>query len=144
VTRADAVIVLSGSRFERLPKALQIMRRGVSPVLVISDGRDPRWHQANRLCAGHGGFRTICFRPRPYSTRGEAREIARLARSRGWRTIVVVSSTYHVRRARMIFRRCFSGRVEMVGARPHFDSFLNGAVYEWPKLLYAVTLGRGC
>ena len=42
-------------------------------VLVISDGRSPDWPEANRLCAGGGaGFRVVCFRPDPYSTKGEA------------------------------------------------------------------------
>jgi uncharacterized SAM-binding protein YcdF (DUF218 family) len=141
---ADAVVVLSGSRNERLPEALELMRAHVAPVLVISDGRDPRWHKANRYCEGRGAFRTICFKPHPYSTWGEAETIGRMAARRGWRSIVVVTSTYHVFRARILFRRCVAGDVDAVGARPRLHDFVLGVIYEWPKLIYAETLGRSC
>ena len=48
--RADAVIVLSGSKGERLDGALELVRKGIAPVLVISGGFDPRQPTANRLC----------------------------------------------------------------------------------------------
>lgn len=144
--RADAVVVLSGDRRYRLPRALGLLERKVAPVLVISDGLDPRWHQANRLCrAGSGsGFRVICFRPDPYSTRGEAEGIARLAAAQGWRSLVVVSSTYHLFRARLLFRRCYRGRVETAGARSSLWRLPREVAAEWVKLVYALTLERGC
>ena len=121
------------------------MRRGVAPVLVISDGAIPGWPEANRLCAGRSeGFRTICFHPDPYSTRGEAQAVARLMRRRGWRSVVVVTSTYHVIRARMDFRRCVDGRVFGVGAHADPENWVEGAAFEWPKLTYALTIGRHC
>src|SRR4051794_24178594 len=95
--RADAVVVLAGAKVPRLDKGLELMRRHVAPVLVISDGLDPLWPRANRLCRGDAGFEVVCFRPRPYSTRGEAEAVARIASARGWRSIVVVTSRYHVR-----------------------------------------------
>ena len=48
--RADAVIVLAGDRTPRLDRGLTLMRAGVSRTLVISDGLDPLWPAANRLC----------------------------------------------------------------------------------------------
>src|SRR6478752_6748364 len=78
-SHADAVIVLAGGKVPRLEKALDLMRRHVAPVLVISDGRDPHWPQANRLCDGQAAFEVLCFRAQPYSTRGEAETVARMA-----------------------------------------------------------------
>jgi uncharacterized SAM-binding protein YcdF (DUF218 family) len=141
---ADAVVVLAGSRRERLPKALELMRRGVAPVLLISGGRDPRWKQAHPYCAGTSRFRTICFDAKPFSTRGEAETVARMARKRGWRSVVVVTSTYHVFRARMLFRRCFDGRVQAVGGTPRPLGWAFGVLFEWPKLAYALTTRRSC
>jgi uncharacterized SAM-binding protein YcdF (DUF218 family) len=141
---ASAVVVLAGSKKPRLDKGLALMRRGVAPVLVISDGLDPTWPQANRLCAGHAPFRVLCFRPSPYSTRGEAEAVARMAAARHWRSLVIVTSTYHVRRAKLLFERCFHGRVQAVGA--HFGSSELPAVLpsEWAKLVYALTVARDC
>src|SRR2546423_6724742 len=88
--RASAVVVLSGGRKPRLEKALALMRRHVAPVLVISDGWDSPWPAGTRLCTGHARFAVVCFRPQPYSTRGEAEHIARLAAKRHRRSNVVV------------------------------------------------------
>ena len=140
---ADAVIVLAGGK-HRLADGLALVRRGLAPVLVISDGNDPRWRDAHRLCGQRRPFRVICFHADPYSTQGEARWAADQARRRNWRSLVVVTSVYHVRRSRMLFRRCFEGPLAVVGAEPPLQSFLVGAVLEWPKLAYALTIGRGC
>jgi uncharacterized SAM-binding protein YcdF (DUF218 family) len=144
-TRADAIVVLSGERGNRLARGLALVREGVAPVLVISDGRARGWAQANRLCReGGGSFAVLCFRPDPYSTRGEARETARLARARGWQTLVVVTSSYHITRARMLFQRCFGGRVEAVGTRYPLHQIPSMLVTEMAKYLYEVTFARSC
>jgi uncharacterized SAM-binding protein YcdF (DUF218 family) len=141
----DAVIVLAGDRTPRLDRGLTLIRAGVARTLVISDGHDPHWPAANRLCDhGLGGVRVICFRPRPYSTRGEARRFARLARENAWRSVAVTTSTFHVTRARMLFRRCVPGRVDGVGAHTTLRRELFNLVTEPGKLLIQLTLQRGC
>jgi uncharacterized SAM-binding protein YcdF (DUF218 family) len=140
--RADAVIVLAGEK-RRLPVALELVDRGVAPVLVISDGLDPRWTQANRLCRFGDPERIVCVRPDPYSTRGEARLAARLARERGWDSLVVVSSRFHLRRAGILFERCFDGELAFVDApNPRLRLPLAIAL-EWAKLA-VVAVRRGC
>ena len=86
----------------------------------------------------------MCFHPQPYSTQGEARWVGREARRRSWTTVVVVTSTYHLRRARMIVERCVDGEVAAVGADPPAVNFLVGVAWEWPKSAYYLTLKRGC
>ena len=140
--RADVVVVLAGSPGDRLPKGLELVRRHVAPVLYVSDGA----REAKRgFCHRSRPFRVLCVRPKPYSTRGEAETVARVAAEHGWRHIVVVTSEYHVRRARMLFDRCLgSGRVAVVGTRPSLPRFALGALLEWPKLALALTLRRAC
>jgi uncharacterized SAM-binding protein YcdF (DUF218 family) len=135
------IVVLAGGREHRLAKGLELWRRGVAPTLAISDGRAPGWTQANRLCTQ---ARILCFRPDPYSTRGEAEWTAREAARRRWRSVVVVTSTYHVRRSRVIFSRCFNGRLAIEAADPPAENFAVGVAWEWPKSAYYLTLGRGC
>jgi uncharacterized SAM-binding protein YcdF (DUF218 family) len=140
---ADAVVVLSGDHL-RLGEALELMTRHVAPTLVISDGQAPGWREGNRLCRSGAPFRVLCFRPDPYSTRGEAREIARLASRRRWRSVLVVTSTYHVTRARLLFRRCVDGRVSVTGT-VYQRSLLPLVVFLEPaKLAYALVVARGC
>jgi uncharacterized SAM-binding protein YcdF (DUF218 family) len=142
VTKADAVMVLAGQK-RRLPVALELVRRGVAPVLVISDGLDPRWTQANRLCRFGDPDRIVCVRPEPYSTRGEARLVARLAHERGWDSLVVVSSRFHLFRARLLFERCFGGKLAFVGASNRDFRLPLLVALEWVKL-GAATLRREC
>jgi uncharacterized SAM-binding protein YcdF (DUF218 family) len=143
--RPDAVVVLSGSR-ARLPKGLRVRAATNAPVLVISGGYDRRWTQAREYCRGrvHVAFHVLCFTPRPNSTRGEAEQVARLARKRRWTNVAVVTSTYHVFRARLLFRRCYHGRVAVVGVRPGVWRSIQGTAGEWPKLVYQVVFSRGC
>jgi uncharacterized SAM-binding protein YcdF (DUF218 family) len=117
-----------------------------APVLVISGGYDRKWRQAYAYCRGRirVSFSVICFTPRPNSTRGEAAEVARLARRDHWRSIAVVTSTYHVFRSRLLFRRCFEGKLAVVGARPQLWRGIEGTAAEWPKLAYHLLFRRGC
>jgi uncharacterized SAM-binding protein YcdF (DUF218 family) len=143
--RADVVVVLSGDHL-RLGKALELMTRHVAPTLVISDGLARGWRQANRLCRGGaaGRFRVLCFRPHPYSTRGEARAVARMAVARGWRSVLVVTSTYHVTRARLLFDRCVSARVSVTGSSYQRSLIPLEVFLEPAKLVYALVVARGC
>jgi uncharacterized SAM-binding protein YcdF (DUF218 family) len=141
--RASAVVVLAGAKKPRLGKALELMRQRVAGTLVISDGWDPSWPEANRLCAGRA-FRVVCFHADPYSTRGEAETVARLAARRGWRSLVVVTSRYHIRRAKLLFERCFDGPVRTVGAPFGVTELPAVVASEWAKLVYALTVAREC
>jgi uncharacterized SAM-binding protein YcdF (DUF218 family) len=141
--RADAVVVLAGDHL-RLGKALELMTRHVAPTLVISDGLAPGWRQANRLCHGAARFRVVCFRPVPYSTRGEARAVAGMAAARGWRSVLVVTSTYHVTRARLLFDRCVGPRVSVTGSTYRRSLIPLEVFLEPAKLAYALVVARGC
>jgi uncharacterized SAM-binding protein YcdF (DUF218 family) len=122
------------------------MRRDVADTLVISDGEAAGWVDANALCdRGRGdGFRVVCFHPDPYSTQGEARGVARLARESRWRRVALVTSTSHVHRARLLFERCLSGDVEAVGTGHKLRYLLSSLVWESAKLTYALTAERSC
>lgn len=145
--RADAVVVLSGDRNVRLDPGVRLVERGVAPVLAISGARqDPRWLKARKLCRrGRVAAATvICFEPVPFSTRGEARAIERLAREHGWRRIVIVTSTFHLTRARMLVHRCYSGRLWAVGTPTKWWRLPEEWAFETGKLAVQLTSERGC
>jgi uncharacterized SAM-binding protein YcdF (DUF218 family) len=142
VAQADAVIVLAGAK-RRLPAGQDLVARGVAPVLVISDGLDSGWTRANRLCRFGDPKRVLCPRPDPYSTRGEAQMVARLARLHGWDSLVVVTSRFHLFRSRLLFERCFHGRLAFVGVRSPRLRLPVSIGWEWLKLANA-TVRRGC
>jgi uncharacterized SAM-binding protein YcdF (DUF218 family) len=137
--RADAIVVLSGDR-KRLATGVRLFAQGVAPTLVISrDGRP--WRETDALCAGP---RVVCFQAKPYSTEGEAQEVGRLERKRGWGRIVIVTSRYHLRRARMLFERCTGSRPQAVAAKTTVLNYLVDIPWEWGKLVYQLTIDRSC
>jgi len=116
-TRADAVIVL-GPQDPNGGFALagRLVSQGLAGNLLLSVSSDQRG-PVGHTCGGEfpqPAATLTCFVPDPYSTRGEARELARQAQQHGWKTVIVITPGYHVERARMIFKRCFSGTLEMV------------------------------
>ncbi len=143
--RADAVVVFAGGRGERLRAAVRLIRNGAAPTLVISNGWDPIWKDANRLCRGWSEATVLCPTPHPGTTKGEARMLAALAARSGWDSVVLVTSTYHVRRASLLLRRCYQGGVHVVAARPRLTPSLVGAVaHEWLGLADALAGHRRC
>ena len=144
VQRADAIVVLAGER-SRLNTGLALARQGVAPVLVISNGAAKDWNVANALCASRQTFVVLCPTPSSDSTRGEANTIARLSREQKWKRLVLVSSNYHLRRARTLFHRCFRGELRVYSSEPERLAFGTwvGALLEWPKTVVA-QVARTC
>ncbi|MGW9414254.1 YdcF family protein [Arthrobacter cupressi] len=126
----DAVVVLGGSSDERLAAA-QAAAGGRSatggphpPVLVLSWTDTPGNASADALCRGaHFPQQSlVCFRPEGMDTRGEAAAVGKLAEANGWRSIAVVTSSYHVLRAGTLMRQCTPAEVHMVASKPALDS----------------------
>jgi uncharacterized SAM-binding protein YcdF (DUF218 family) len=138
--RADAVVVLgAGSAPDRVKAARRLMDRGLARTLVVMSP-----DEETRLCSAAEPYRVICITPRPFKTWGEAEAVGRLARSRSWRTLTVVTSSYHVTRARLLFSRCFHGRLAVVGSRgTGFPVGPMRALHELGGLAYAI-VRPGC
>jgi uncharacterized SAM-binding protein YcdF (DUF218 family) len=136
--RADAVVVLSGTK-HRLPVGERLVRQHDAPLLVISRSNDPS--AAERRACRNGA---LCFRAHPYSTRGEAHAIARLAAARHWSTVDVVTSNFHVFRARIVIRRCYHGALRMIGAPERLRRLPLDIAKESVKLAYQATIARHC
>jgi uncharacterized SAM-binding protein YcdF (DUF218 family) len=117
LTNADAIIVLGGDNDGRLQYGLSLAEQGYAPTVVLSNsyGDKPAdLPDFERACAsGTATFTVICFTPSPYTTRGEAMYLARLAKRHNWTHVIVVSWNFHMVRARYIFDQCFGGSVTM-------------------------------
>ena len=87
----------------------------------------------------------MCFTPSPETTRGEAEAIGALARERGWSDLVVVTSTPHVTRARMLVDRCYDGALQVTGATPGtgLPGWIAAVTHEWAGLAEAM-VERSC
>ncbi|HUR23073.1 MAG TPA: YdcF family protein [Acidimicrobiales bacterium] len=140
---ADAIVVLSGDG-SRVAIAVGLMGRGVAPTLVFVG--HPDIAAAEDLCRLPQPYEVVCLTPSPDNTRIEARATAQLARQREWRSVMLVTSKYHLARARLHLRRCFGGTIETYGHSPPYGAAFarRQIVHEWLGLVHATVLARGC
>ncbi len=131
--KADAILVLGPPDVDgRAEAAYALARAHYAGTVVVSVQSDLQ-QQVKGACRNQNpDYQVICFQPRPGTTRGEAHEIAELARTHHWRTVIVITSTYHISRARMIIERCLPGTVLMVAApgRPAISTWAKQFVYQ--------------
>jgi uncharacterized SAM-binding protein YcdF (DUF218 family) len=136
---ADAVVVLQGSK-TRLPLGYRLVEEGYAPLLLVSRGSGLELE--HHLCDGETPLEVVCFSAT--STRGEARIVSRIAHERKLRSLDVVTSQFHVFRARRIFERCFDGDLHMVGSGQTWWLIPKYMVTESAKLAYQSLFARGC
>src|SRR4051812_42267694 len=101
-SRRGRDVALDSDRPRRVAAAVSLAAGGLAPVLVLVRGETVAPELVRAECLP---FEVISFVPDPPTTRGEARAVARLVREHEWRRLVVITSSYHVARARLIFRR---------------------------------------
>ncbi|MHB8642509.1 MAG: YdcF family protein [Gaiellaceae bacterium] len=133
--KADAIVVLSGD-LRRVPTGVRLFDEHVAPNLLIS-----LYGAVPKSC---GRPHVMCFHAHPLSTRGEAETVARMARAHGWKSIIIVSSRYHLRRARMLFARCTDARLQVVPSKTSLRRYMIAVPLELAKWAYQLTVQRRC
>ncbi len=147
--RADAVVVLGGEHDGREDYGLSLARSGRASTVVISNPYPATDPVMRRVCnASGGGVEVICLPPVPPTTRGEAIMVRRLTAERSWSKIIVVTWRYHLPRARLVFRQCFSDRpdavvMEAVPARYRYSLLQWDYVYAWQYAGFAKAVMLG-
>jgi len=118
--RADVLIVLSDDNFyaDRATRAAELFREGKAP-LVVASGRRLRpsagiteLMEHDLVERGVPKEKILPFAHDGDSTLEEAEALAKLAKTKKWHKAIVVTSNYHTRRARYIFRRVFPQDIE--------------------------------
>jgi uncharacterized SAM-binding protein YcdF (DUF218 family) len=119
--KADALVVLSDDNFyaDRATRAAELLREGKAPLIVAS-GRRLRPNAGIAELMEHDlierGVPKEKILRLPHdadSTKEEAEAVLRLVKEKKWRSVIVVTSNYHTRRARYIFRRVFPQGLEV-------------------------------
>ncbi len=138
---ADAILVLSGPKHGRYPFGLDLAKQGWAPELVISNPAGT----ADLCAAPDPGITVHCFVPDPVTTKGEGRELRRLAAQYGWHTVIVVTFQPHISRARYILGQCFDGDLVMVASPTHISPARWGFEYAYQTAGYLrAVLQPGC
>jgi hypothetical protein len=140
--QADAIVELGGPGARR-PLALDLHRTGRAPVVAISVSADEAgtsWCDRGNL----DGVPVICFRPDPYTTRGEARAVAELARQHGWRSVILVTSPDQAWRATVRVSRCFDGEITVATTPLPPHRWPQQIAHQWIGTAKAFTYETSC
>ena len=169
--RADAILVLSGDVAERVREAADLYREGWSRTLLLTTPvRVPAALELERLgvriptepeiargvaeALGVAPGDLVALPGEVESTEAEARAARAFAAARGWRRLIVVTSPYHTRRTRRLFREVLGAAgVETIVVPSRHGAFraadwwrdragVRNLVIEYQKLLFYALPGH--
>ncbi len=122
--KADAILVLGGSYtyVERTQKAAELFKKGVAPrIFLTDDGEQSGWSNVEKrnppfvelarnslIAAGVPPENIEILEPAVTGTIYEARILLEKAKSANLRSVLIVTSAYHTRRAFSTFQRIFA------------------------------------
>lgn len=137
---ADAVVSLAGERLgERAFATRDVYRAGWAGRVILS--QEPRPWLADRIehlgipvWLGHDLSHRVLtgsgvpdaaieLLPPTENTLGEALAVRRLVQTRGWSSVIVVTSKFHARRACWTFRRILRGTARVICHPSPYDRF---------------------
>ena len=117
--KSDAIIILSDDNFyaDRATRAAEIFRQGLAPVVVASGVRLRPYAGIAELMA-HDLFdrgvpkdSIITYPQDADNTREEAEALKKLLQAKRWKSVIVVTSNYHTRRAKYICGKVFGNGI---------------------------------
>jgi uncharacterized SAM-binding protein YcdF (DUF218 family) len=170
LAKADAIVVLAGSIPDRILEAVSLYKEGYAPRILLSRGRNPagysqlaklgvhvaRQFELNRSVAEQAGVPAAALSEvggNEDSTVDEAEEVLRFAGDQGVRTLIVVTSKHHSRRASIIYRHLADPRMRIISRPSRYDEFTSSGwwrdrtyrrrvVIEWQKLVAFTVIDR--
>lgn len=117
--RSDAIVLLGDDNFyaDRATRAAELIRQGVAP-LVVASGRRLRpsaaitdLQQHDLIERGVPKEKIVVFAQDADSTADEAAALSHFSAEHRFRSIILVTSNYHTRRARYIFEKSFPSSI---------------------------------
>lgn len=114
--KADAIVLLQGDQADRAPMALSLFQQRLAPLILISGnnvlvGPNTRPEESDfelalleKYLVEHGvPASSVLIDDQAFNSFGQAVNAVRIAKERGWRTLLVVVSAYHALRAYLSF-----------------------------------------
>jgi hypothetical protein len=119
IGKADLVFVIGPPRPERIALERSLREQGVAEQSLISTSLVGGFTADKmRVCTKPAVW---CEHPDPYTTKGEAANLARFAPEHGVESTIVITFAPHVARARYIFAKCYGGDVSVVAVEKQLD-----------------------
>lgn len=128
---SDAILVLGNDNFygDRASRATELYRQGWAPLVVASGKRLRPGADAAALVEhdlverGVPKEKIVRYAHDAENTREEAEGLLGIVTARKWKSVIVVTSNYHTRRARYIFQKVFGAACSVRVASAHDAEF---------------------
>ncbi|WP_309622779.1 YdcF family protein [Novosphingobium sp.] len=136
--RTDAVVVLTGGA-GRIERGLEVLHNGWARQMLVS-GVDPQVKPgefaAQFKIAPAAMKCCITLGYRAFDTTSNAKETAAWMKTRGYRSVRVVTSDWHLRRARAELAKVLPAKITVVDDAVHTQPSLRILMVEYHKLLF--------
>lgn len=145
--QADAILILAGSSVyaERTNKAVELFKQGIAPKIVLTDdGEKTGWSrrekrnipyvemaQRNLIAQGISAESIVVFKPNGSGTIYEAQIVREKIKENNWKSILIVTSAYHTRRALDTFEKISAEDNVQIGIVAAPDAQPTPAFYWW-------------
>lgn len=114
--KADAIVFLQGDQLDRAQAALSLFQQGFAPLILITgnnvlvgphtrpEENDFPLGLLQKYLTDHGVPETsILLDDQSFNNLGQATNVVKIAKERGWHTLLVAVSAYHALRAYLSF-----------------------------------------
>lgn len=142
---SDAIVLLAGgageagiverSHEERIRRAVELYKAGFAPRILLCSGERKHFMELDvmkGIALAHGvPAADILVEERGGGTRTMVQDAVRRARDGGWRSVLLVSSSYHMRRAVMTWRKA-APELSVIAAPVEMPRFYRPRVRVWP------------
>lgn len=148
--KSDALVILAGDENERIAAGVQLFQQGLAKWFILTDMKMPIPNSEGIYSTNVKSKVTRQGVPAEYilivpgqvsTTEDEALRVKEFILSQGFRSLIVVTSPYHTRRARMLLREAFRGSGVYLIVRPSSpSSYQADAWWQSPKNLRTTLL----
>jgi uncharacterized SAM-binding protein YcdF (DUF218 family) len=138
---ADAIVVLSGGGLPRLEEAARLYKEKQAPYIILTETGIITEKYGELSQIEKGQLVDMDIQPQAIfitdmhvdSTTDEARVIRKLLNTKGFKSAVIVTDTFHSRRTHLVFQDAFKGNDLTVYIKPVRDDWYIAATW-WTSL----------
>ncbi len=118
----DAIVVLGGGKLSegRVDKAIDLFKQGIARYLILVGGKDEVEVMLKKVREKVGNLESVITDDRSSSTADNAYYTKKIAERLNLRSILVVTSNFHVMRALKTFELFFD-KVDIIGVKDYPD-----------------------
>lgn len=147
-TGVDAVFVFAGGKGERFQMAETLVPAGSAVPIIANLGFQtwPGQSAIQKACkeAEGSNMKLVCVRTilENNNTAGEARLFSSYALKREYSSVLLVTSSYHMFRAKLRMSQCYNGKIFVAPVNATVS--VRGIAHEIGGIIEAVFLDRSC